>query len=169
MPETDLYSIPSRPGTYALVFRARRRRVVRVGRLGPVELRRGWYVYVGSAFGPGGLAARIRHHVRRAARPHWHLDYVGRAVRFSEAWCSEDPRRREHLWAVLLRHIAGCSVPAPGFGASDCRCASHLLFFNSAPSVEDFTKRLREAAREHAAVAQARRIDPERPSRRDRR
>ena len=50
------------PGTYALVFRAKRKRRLIIGKLGTLNLQPGCYVYVGSAFGPDGLKARIGHH-----------------------------------------------------------------------------------------------------------
>lgn len=146
---------PSQPGTYALVLRAPRGRTVRVGRLGALALRRGWYVYVGSAFGPGGLAARIRHHLRGGARPRWHIDYLREALGFVEAWCTQDRRPREHLWASVLRGVEGCSIPARRFGASDCRCAAHLFFFESPPPFARFAERLRRAAPRHGALVRA--------------
>ncbi len=54
-------------GTYVLVMRLGRLRRVRVGRLGVQEFPAGLYLYVGSAFGPGGLRARIRASVRSLA------------------------------------------------------------------------------------------------------
>ena len=47
-------------GTYALLLYLRHRRAIRVGRLGPIDFDSRWYIYVGSAFEPGGLAARLR-------------------------------------------------------------------------------------------------------------
>jgi Uri superfamily endonuclease len=47
-----------------------------VGRLGEFDLVPGFYAYVGSAFGLGGLRARIGHHPESTAEPHWHIDYL---------------------------------------------------------------------------------------------
>ncbi len=47
-----------------------------IGRLGSFNIIPGFYAYVGSAFGPGGLRARIRHHLESVAQPHWHIDYL---------------------------------------------------------------------------------------------
>jgi len=54
MPQPD-----ARPGTYALVLAATKRQVISVGRLGDFIVRPGFYVYVGSALGPGVLVPRI--------------------------------------------------------------------------------------------------------------
>jgi len=64
------------PGTYALILTSHQTGPVRIGRLGTMQVRPGIYLYVGSAFGPGGLEAHLRHHVQPAARPHWHIDYL---------------------------------------------------------------------------------------------
>jgi len=57
---------------------------VNVGRLGRVRFPAGWYAYVGSAYGPGGLAARISRHLRPSKPSHWHLDYL-----LNEQWVNE--------------------------------------------------------------------------------
>ena len=57
-------------GTYALVMTSDSEQQVVIGKLGRLRVRPGYYVYVGSAFGPGGLKARIAHHTRIAVRPH---------------------------------------------------------------------------------------------------
>lgn len=50
-------------GTYVLVIRLREPQEISVGRLGVFPFHHGYYVYIGSAFGPGGLKARIRRHL----------------------------------------------------------------------------------------------------------
>ena len=67
----------TRPGTYALVLVSCSHQRVEVGKLGRLAVQSGYYVYVGSAFGPGGLKARIAHHVKISRRPHWHIDSYG--------------------------------------------------------------------------------------------
>jgi Uri superfamily endonuclease len=48
----------SQTGTYALIFSAFHKRQPEIGKLGTLELKPGFYIYVGSAFGSGGLKAR---------------------------------------------------------------------------------------------------------------
>ena len=122
------------PGTYALVLCAPHEADVVVGRLGKLHVRPGYYVYVGSALGPGGLAARLRHHLTPARTPHWHIDYLRRAVAIERIWYAIGGARQEHAWARVLEHTPGSILPMPGFGASDCACAAHLFYFESAPS-----------------------------------
>jgi len=54
-------------GTYAFLLASQKTGRLDIGKLGPLVLKPGVYVYVGSAFGPGGLAARIGHHTQIAA------------------------------------------------------------------------------------------------------
>src|SRR5689334_4380428 len=118
--------IPARPGTYVLVLRCPTTRIVRIGRIGAVRLSPGLYLYVGSAFGPGGLRARIGHHARRAKQPHWHVDYIRQYTRLkSVLYCCDF--RCEHEWADEIGATPGAAVVLRGFGSSDCGCATHLF------------------------------------------
>jgi Uri superfamily endonuclease len=130
--QTD--ELPRVPGTYILLLCVDRPCTVAVGRLGTAALAPGWVLYVGSAFGPGGLAARLRHHLRPAARPHWHIDYVRAGLELSEIWVCASPQRLEHRFAALLPGTPGSSIPLPRCGASDCRCAAHLFHFAVRPA-----------------------------------
>ena len=50
--------LPAQPGTYALVMASDLETEIRIGSLGSCRVKPGYYAYVGSAFGPGGLAAQ---------------------------------------------------------------------------------------------------------------
>jgi len=52
------------PGTYALILVAEEQQSAEIGKLGALDVQPGFYVYVGSARGPGGLKARIARHTR---------------------------------------------------------------------------------------------------------
>lgn len=128
----------SKGGTYALVLSCSRTEVVQIGKLGLLEIRRGFYVYVGSAMGPGGMRARVAHHEKISQRPHWHIDYLRPHTRLDRVWYSRHRIRREHRWARTIHSLRGASVPMAGFGSSDCRCVSHLFFFTKRPSFREF-------------------------------
>jgi Uri superfamily endonuclease len=124
--------LPDAPGTYALLLRCASCRRVSIGRLGVLQLRPGWYVYVGSAFATGGLRARFSHHQRVAQRPHWHVDYLRRRAQLVAVWyvCGE---RCEHKWAESLGAMPDATIPMAGFGSSDCGCPTHLFQFGNRP------------------------------------
>jgi Uri superfamily endonuclease len=91
--------VPSNlPGTYAVLLSPRHQEPVPIGRLGILMPGTGAFIYVGSALGPGGIAARCRHHRRIATRPHWHLDYLRPHCEIIGYWIAYGTERREHAW-----------------------------------------------------------------------
>ncbi len=116
---------PNARGTYALVLEVDREATLTVGSLGDVVFAPGRYVYCGSAL--GGLRARIARHLRVEKSRHWHVDYLLDVARVVEVWACESPERLECRLAAYLSSLPGASLPAPGFGSSDCRCLTHLI------------------------------------------
>ena len=121
-------------GTYILMLYVNKETVLQIGKLGSFTFMRGTYAYAGSAFGPGGLAARLKHHRSISTRPHWHIDYLRRAASLGDIWVSAKPERLEHVWAEQLLTFESGQCPVKGFGSSDCACYSHLVYFKRKPS-----------------------------------
>ena len=132
----------ARPGTYVLVLSSRSTDLIQIGRLGALQLQSGFYVYVGSALGPGGVRARLTHHLKLSRRPHWHVDYLRAHTRVEDIWYRLDGQRLEHFWAERISLAEGASVPLVGFGSTDCGCECHLFFFQQRPSSERFRQML---------------------------
>jgi Uri superfamily endonuclease len=114
-------------GTYTLLTELPKRTVIEVGALGDREFRPGWYAYTGSALGPGGFARVERHREVAAGRNdarHWHIDYLlgHPATTVTQAATSAGVDAECDIAQVL----PGDRVA--GFGASDCDCASHLVY-----------------------------------------
>ena len=127
---------PPTGGTYILALHLPSAHTVRVGRLGTFDFPAGWYLYIGSAHGPGGLAARLarhRRHLGGAKRPRWHADYFRQEARWGRAWARFGGERLECTWAARLRTLPGAEIVVPGFGASDCRCPAHLIRLPTLP------------------------------------
>ena len=131
------------PGTYALILACRQTGPVRIGRLGTLHLQSGFYVYVGSALGPGGLQARLRHHLQIAARPHWHIDYLRAVCEVVEVWFTIGDARFEHRWAKVLAGLPGAGLPLAGFGSSDCDCEAHLFSCARMPCITAFRQQVK--------------------------
>jgi Uri superfamily endonuclease len=89
----------------------------------------GCYAYIGSARGPGGLRARLARHVRASKPLRWHIDYLTAAAPVIHIYYRAIPTPLECRWAQVLAGLPGATIPAPGFGSSDCRngCAAHLM------------------------------------------
>lgn len=130
--------IPRESGSYVLIMQVPEAAAVDVGKLGRFTFPQGWYAYVGSALGPGGLAARVDRHCRVSKPMHWHVDYLRAHAKPVAVWYTVGPPRRECRWAQALSELPGASAPASRFGASDCRCAAHLFHFPTKPNRSDF-------------------------------
>lgn len=137
---------PSEPGSYVLLLHLSRSTTIAIGRLGTFEFEAGWYAYSGSALGPGGLAARLDYHQRREKKFHWHIDYFLAHADLVEIWWAADIKRKECIWASALRAIPGTRVPVANFGATDCRCLSHLVYFSRRPVFAHFSRALSDLA-----------------------
>lgn len=140
--------LPRESGTYVLFLHLRDAQTLPVGRLGTVAFPAGFYAYVGSGRGSGGLAARIARHLRGAKARHWHIDALRERADPVRLWLSKGTQRRECAWAGALSNLPGASLPAPRFGASDCRCAAHLIRFAALPDRASFSQAVGEAVEE---------------------
>ena len=143
------------PGTYALVLSSDIERSIVIGRLGELDVCPGFYVYVGSARGPGGLQARVARHCRASKRRHWHIDHLSAVASVEEVWYSENASGVEHQWAAAIAGMPGASVALAGFGSSDCHCRSHLFRFASRPRVQAFRRSLGDAQRAEVRICGA--------------
>jgi len=124
--------LPEEPGTYALQLHLSQPLQQEIGRLGRVQFPAGELIYVGSAFGPGGLHARLGRHLNRTGTPRWHIDYLLPSSQLVGFWATTFPSRLECHWVASLAALPGASYPACGLGSSDCRhgCPAHLLAFS---------------------------------------
>ena len=127
----------SDPGTYALILKAPQPLSVCVGKVGTIRFMPGYYIYAGSARGPGGLKARVARHLKMIKRCHWHIDYLTTRIPIIEVWYSYSNRSDECQWATALQTNQQQYAPVPGLGASDCRCCSHLFYSGRHPGQDD--------------------------------
>jgi len=114
-------------GAYQLLIRLDRDETITIGKLGTFRFPAGCYIYTGSAM--NGIEARVRRHLSNQKRFHWHVDYLlerGRVIRYA---IREGSTRQECEMNARTLAMPGASVPVTGFGSSDCRCLSHLVYF----------------------------------------
>ncbi len=110
-------------GSYLLLLRLNRARILPIGRLGPTRFPKGSYIYVGSAM--RNLSRRVERHRKVRKQAHWHIDRLRPHAQFVEALPIRSSQRLECDLALAVQGIASWSIP--GFGCSDCRCQSHLF------------------------------------------
>lgn len=127
--------LKSIPGTYVLILKSDVNTVTQIGQRGTLEVLSGYYVYIGSAFGPGGIAARVHRHCRKRKRKHWHIDYLRELTTPVMAWCCYKDVRLEHDWATAMMNMKH-SEPIAGFGCTDCSCLAHLFHSSKKPDIE---------------------------------
>ncbi|MHC2068127.1 GIY-YIG nuclease family protein [Bremerella sp. T1] len=142
-------SISKTPGVYVLIFYLHKKMWITFDKKGSKHyFDRGWYAYVGSARGPGGLHSRVARHQRRSdhgKRMHWNVDYFREHAVLREVWYGKtDDPQTEHTWAKTMGTLRGAGVPVEQFGASDCSagCRSHFFYFSDQPRTSEFRGRL---------------------------
>lgn len=96
-----------------------------VGGLGRLVIDPGRYAYVGSA--RRGLFSRLSRHRRRRKPLRWHIDRLTRVADVVAAIVWPWEPGRECALARALQETRLGQLVGPRFGASDCRCAGHLL------------------------------------------
>ena len=110
-------------GSYILLIRLAKGRVITVGKLGDILFLPGYYVYVGSAMSV--IEARVNRHLREDKKQHWHIDYLlDKASIIGIGICETENRAECTIAQVLDSEFDAI----PGFGCSDCQCRSHLFF-----------------------------------------
>ena len=120
-------------GTYILFLQADKDTKIDVGYLDVVSFKKGYYIYIGSALGPGGLESRLVRHLAKKKKAHWHIDYLTvnpnfESISYMEIFSLEkiectinDILQEEVLSGKQFSII-------PNFGSSDCGCKSHLIY-----------------------------------------
>lgn len=127
-------------GSYVLLIHLAGSVSLTVGRLGRFYFPAGYYIYFGSAL--GGLEARIGRHLRQHKKTHWHIDWLTAVGNLVQVWWTENVRRNECTWARTALGLEEVSIPARGFGSSDCRCPSHLVHVTTRKRAEALRRSL---------------------------
>ena len=116
-------------GSYLLILSIDNGMALEIGRLGRLSFRRGYYLYVGSAM--KNLEARIRRHLRKTKKHHWHIDCLTAHAGTIIPLPVRSSQRDECEIAKALSSIM--QPGPPGFGSSDCQCQTHLFFSETNP------------------------------------
>ena len=120
-----LSTAPKEAGAYAVMLHLAIPVCFESSRLAQT-LNAGWYVYAGSAYGPGGIRARLGRHLKKNKKLHWHVDQLTSVANGMRAIAV--PNGSECEIVARLARSRAFRLVADGFGSSDCRtCQSHLL------------------------------------------
>jgi sugar fermentation stimulation protein A len=118
-------------GCYILILKLDEDTRITTGGLGDVLYKKGYYLYAGSA--KKGLTKRMERHARKRKKLFWHIDYLREKASFHKVLAIRTVKDIECVLAAGLKRISRWSVP--GFGCSDCCCASHLFGMDTDPIV----------------------------------
>ena len=113
-------------GCYCLTIHLKNTKKIKVGKLGKINFKNGYYVYVGSAM--NSLESRIKRHLSDEKKLHWHVDYLLRKAEITDVIYNESKRKIE---CDLSQLISLKSEGIEDFGCSDCECESHLYYFKN--------------------------------------
>ena len=133
------------PGTYILILRIDNTRDIEIGRIGKHTVKKGYYFYAGSAFGPGGIRARISRHLRVDKTKRWHIDYIRDAGSVVSALVNYGKKKKECTWASKMNLSQITTTPILNFGSSDCSCKSHLFYSEKRINIEKLRSLLGES------------------------
>ncbi len=122
-------------GTYLLCLLLKERIELEVAALGNLEFNKGNYIYVGSAMankGSSSLINRVKRHLKDSAEKklHWHIDFFlkNKKVEIIKIYLIPSKIKLECTIAKELEKSSEDSIK--NFGSSDCKCKSHLFYFN---------------------------------------
>jgi len=111
---------------YAIFFQLENKVTIQIGKLTTHTFDKGKYIYVGSA--KKNIAARVNRHIRLEKPSRWHFDYLRPYGEVTKVKTYEGKLGECGLADLLMKEFAA-STPVKKFGSSDCRCYSHLLFY----------------------------------------
>lgn len=120
--------------TYCLMIKLNQNSRIKIGKLGEMNFKKGYYVYVGSAL--NSLDARIRRHLSKEKKLFWHIDYL--LASLNAALEEVIMERSKEKWECNVAiEISKKGLPVNKFGCSDCKCNSHLFYFESFEAAEE--------------------------------
>jgi Uri superfamily endonuclease len=110
-------------GSYALLLKLDRDRRIPVGALGVKDFPRGHYVYIGSAM--NGIESRVRRHLSKEKKIHWHIDHFLKEARVIGVRKMESNKKQE---CDVASGFSERFDIVSDFGSSDCSCSGHLFY-----------------------------------------
>lgn len=122
-------------GTYCLLINLEKDSVIKVGKLGELDFKKGGYVYVGSAL--NSLEGRIKRHLSHDKKLHWHVDYL-LSNRDAEIVDVIYTVSEDKIECKIAEKIAENGIGIDNFGCSDCKCSSHLFYFEKLDDLEKY-------------------------------
>ena len=110
-------------GCYCLIINLEDDENLKIGKKLKIEFEKGYYVYIGSAM--NSLESRVKRHLSKSKKLHWHVDYLLKNAEVVEVIYNLDKK----VECELSKELSKKNIYIPDFGCSDCECDSHLYYF----------------------------------------
>jgi Uri superfamily endonuclease len=120
-------------GFYQLVLYLNKKSKIKIGKKGEYLFPKGYYIYTGSA--QNYLEARVKRHLRKDKSKFWHIDYLLPYCKILKVIANNEKQKEVETECRLnqsLLELKDARIVMKGFGSSDCRCPSHLVYFKKA-------------------------------------
>jgi len=124
-------------GSCLIIIKLEDNKKLEVGKLGKIDFKKGYYVYVGSAM--NGLEKRIQRHLRSQKKTHWHIDYFLSQGKIINVFFKLSNNKQE---CEIAKSLGEKLSAFSGFGCSDCKCKTHL-FYGSYKDIKNAISKLK--------------------------
>lgn len=121
-------------GIYQLLIYLSQNASITIGKKGRFRFPRGHYVYTGSA--RNGLEKRVERHFSKKKKHFWHIDYLLDFASIKRVFLFTNGKFDECALNLKMLEKPDAKIIMQKFGANDCRCPTHLIFFEKMPKME---------------------------------
>lgn len=122
-------------GAYVLILKLMKNSKIKIGKLGIMNFKKGYYCYVGSALGKSiNLENRVRRHKKlirnKIGKAKWHIDYFLKNLNVLLEGVILFPGKNECEISKFFEEHADKTISK--FGSTDCRkCEGHFHYFKN--------------------------------------
>jgi Uri superfamily endonuclease len=121
-------------GIYQLLIHLPKNASIVIGKKGRWRFPKGYYVYTGSAL--NGLEKRVERHRKKNKKHFWHIDYLLDFASIKAFFLFTNGEVDECVLNLKMLEKPEAKIIMPKFGASDCSCPAHLVFFEKIPKMK---------------------------------
>jgi Uri superfamily endonuclease len=114
---------------YSLIVKLDKNQKIKIGKLGRINFKKGFYIYTGSAL--NGLRKRIERYRKKQKKLLWHMDYLlaNKNAKIVEVFIIKTNKKLECRLNKVISTLSN-AISIMGFGCSDCGCDTHLYYFD---------------------------------------
>ncbi|HJN56839.1 MAG TPA: GIY-YIG nuclease family protein [Candidatus Woesearchaeota archaeon] len=119
-------------GIYILIIYLNKPKKIKIGTLGNIFFKKGYYCYIGSAL--NNLEKRVQRHLSSKKKIRWHIDYLLKHAKIINVKVKITNRKLE--CSVNKKVEKNSKEVIKSFGSSDCNCKGHLWYFEKKPNIK---------------------------------